>query len=142
MSLRKTLINSKFVEALFETGFNVDAAAEKAGITVRTVRRWYKDKELWGLIESYFPALEARLLGAALKKVDKGDTTMIIFLLKSINRFRWDEGVAKQALMNEGMKDAAQVATQIQFYTEGDEEELAFTLEEIPPSPDEGGTAH
>lgn len=78
------------------------------GLTRETLSRWRDDPEFCEREACVFEELEENCL-KELKKRFKHDTTALIFRLKSLNPDLYDEGVRREKLRNEALKDPERV---------------------------------
>lgn len=92
-----TVLQDNFLISYIESNGNVSAAAEKVGMERRTFYHWMKnDPEFVKRLEETKQQFADKLFNVAMDFAFQGDTTLIIFLLKSLQRERYDDGFIRQ----------------------------------------------
>lgn len=91
---------NRFLLAYLETCGNRTEAAKIAGVPLPTMYRWFREPEFCERLTKTFQRFEQPLLEEAIKRALAKSDLLLMFLLKSINPERYDEGVRKQKLAN------------------------------------------
>ncbi len=137
-SSRTRLTQQAFLAAFLENNGNVTHASAAVGIAPKTFYQWRKhDADFVQQLEEVDQAFADRLEETARTFAFQGDTTLLIFLLKSLRRTKYDDHVAriKWQTDNQIVDPNAQQPTQIVFMreTSPDDEEA----DPYVPTPDE-----
>jgi len=86
-----------FLEALVKRRANISAACELSGVSRSEVYEWKeRDPEFLKLYKQTRKQLEEFLFEKAVGFAEDGDTTILMFTLKSLNRARFDDQFIKQ----------------------------------------------
>lgn len=107
---KKSKRQIEYLAAYISSGDKI-AAGKATNVAKRTWQRWFQNdpdfaKHTERIEKTMFDGIEDRLLPVGLKRAEAGSDILLMFFLKAANRQRYDDGIAKQALANAGLKEA------------------------------------
>lgn len=106
------------------------AAARQAKVSCQTIDKWCKDEDFQGAIEELSSEIMVDCVHGLRKSAKGGNVTASIFLLKTLDPDRFDDGLRaareKQRLANEAMAVALEKLPQINIVSPPDAEATKF----------------
>ena len=113
-----------FLEALVQRKANISAACQLSGVSRSEVYEWKeRDPEFLKLYKQTRKQLEEFLFEKACEFAEDGDSTVLMFTLKSLNRARFDDQFIKQKYaMDRGAQPDGSASRPITIVLSGDEE--------------------
>jgi hypothetical protein len=123
-----------FLEALVQRKANISAACQLSGVSRSEVYEWKeRDPEFLKLYKQTRKQLEEFLFEKACEHGEMGDSTLLIFSLKALNRARFDDQFIKQKYaMDRGAQPDGSASAQVRAVLVREEEPWKAKVDDKP----------
>lgn len=127
-ALKKQVQWRRYFTALLSNNWSKDGACKEIGVSRRQVDRWEHIEGFKELKDEWFAKLEDGLIEVAVQRAKSKSDTLLIFLLKAARPARFDEGVRKQVVANQGLKEALESLPALEIINSSDVPETPAAL--------------